>query len=175
MTVGIDFDNTIVNTKEVSKKYLDMYLPNNNLESYHNLSYEEEVAFFAKFNIKITNDLKLFSNVKEAFAFFKENNIKVILITARGYDNPKQIAATKRFLKRNNLIFDKYIFAAQYKEEICLENKVDLMIDDSDNVLDKVVSKKIKVLKYGNKSQKYDYVLNWQDVIDYFRKEHLCE
>ena len=175
MTIGIDFDNTIVNTKEVSKRYLDIYMPNNQLDSYHNLPYEEEIAFFAKYNIQITNDLELFSNVKETFAFFKRNNIKLILITARGYDNEKQIDATKEFLKRNNLSFDKYIFCARDKAQICKQNHVDLMIDDIEEVLDKIYKQNINVLKYGSESQKYNYALNWQDVINYIRKEYQCE
>ena len=171
MIIGIDFDNTLVNTKEVAKKYLDVYLPNNHLNSYHDLPYEKEVDFFQKYNIKITNDLKLYPDVLKAFSFFKKNNIKVILITARGYDNERQIIATKKFLKGNNLLFDKYIFCAKSKEDICKKEKVDLMIDDTDDVLEKIKNQNIKVLKYGSKSTKYKYVLTWQEVINYIRKE----
>ena len=48
MKIGIDFDNTIVNTSETSKKYLDKYKPGNNLKSYHELSDEEESFIFLK-------------------------------------------------------------------------------------------------------------------------------
>ena len=53
MRIGIDFDNTLVNTKELSKKYLDLYMPGNNLESYHDLPVEESVKFFDKYQSEL--------------------------------------------------------------------------------------------------------------------------
>lgn len=49
MRIGIDFDNTIVNTSVTSKRYLDKHLPGNNLNSYHDLSKNEGLDFFYKY------------------------------------------------------------------------------------------------------------------------------
>ena len=82
MRIGIDFDNTIVNTSVTSKRYLDKHLPGNNLNSYHDLSKNEGLDFFNQYYKDITNSLDLFDGVYEAFSFFKENNItNVIFIT----------------------------------------------------------------------------------------------
>jgi deoxyxylulose-5-phosphate synthase len=83
MKIGIDFDNTLVNTMEISKKYLDIYLPGNNLSSYHELEYDKEVEFFEKYHLDITKDLSLFEYVKEAFDYFKENSSKLIISYGR--------------------------------------------------------------------------------------------
>ena len=60
MRIGIDFDNTIVNTSVTSKRYLDKHLPGNNLNSYHDLSKNEGLDFFNKYYKDITNSLDLF-------------------------------------------------------------------------------------------------------------------
>ena len=52
MRIGIDFDNTIVNTSVTSKRYLDKHLPGNNLNSYHDLSKNEGLDFFNKYSIR---------------------------------------------------------------------------------------------------------------------------
>ena len=178
MNIGIDFDNTLVNTFEVSKKYLDIYKPGNSLKSYHELPLEEEIAFFSKYHMDIVKDLKVFRNVKKAFSFFRKNNCKLYLITARGLnvsDQVKMVETIKEYLRNKKISFDGEIYYQQYKSKACLDNKIDVMIDDTDYVLDEVSKNHIRVLKYGNRSDKYDYVLNWNEVIDYFRKEFKCE
>ena len=78
MKIGIDIDNTIVNTSVVSKMFLDKYCPGNNLNSYHDLSKNEELKFFYKYYKDITKNLKVYDGVHEAFDFFKENSIFLI-------------------------------------------------------------------------------------------------
>ena len=178
MNIGIDFDNTIVNTCEVSKKYLDIFKPGNNLKSYHELPLEEEIAFFSKYHMEIAKHLKVLPNVKKAFAFFRKNNCKLYLITARGLnvdDQVKMVETIKEYLKNKKIKFEGEIYYQQYKSKACLENDIDIMIDDTDYVLEDVKKNGIRVLKYGNISDKYDYVLNWNEVIEYFRKEFKCE
>lgn len=173
MIIGIDFDNTLVDTKEASKKYLDVFRPGNKLNSYHDLPLEDEIEFFNRYAIEITENSKLFPGVKEAFAFFKENNIKAILITARSDD--KQVSATKNRLEKEGLLFDKCYFGKSSgfstKESICMHENVNLMIDDMDSVLKGVYLSNIKVLKYGEKSEEYPYAIDWYEVIDFIRKE----
>ena len=170
MTVGIDFDNTLVNTYEVSKKYLDEFLPGNNYKSYHELDLQTELDFFDKYHLKITESLNLYDGVKEAFEYFKENNIKIVLITARGYDRKDLIAPTKAFLEKEGLEFDKMCFSKPVKGACCKENRVDLFIDDSLNVVPEVYNSGTKVLLFGKESPIYDYVLNWHEVIEYIKK-----
>lgn len=178
MNIGIDFDNTLVNTIEVSKKFLDIYKPGNNLKSYHELPLEEEISFFSKYYLDIIKNLQVKPNAKKAISFFKKHRFKVYLITARGInpENRKEmISAVKAFLQANKLVFDEEIYMQDKKVKACLDNKIDIMIDDTDTVLNDLHESGIRVLKYGNISETYDYVLSWQEVIDYFRKEFKCE
>ena len=171
MRIGIDFDNTLVNTAVISKKYLDIYLPGNNLESYHELPLEQSLDFFKKYHIEITHNLEFLDGVKEAFDYFKEKHIETVLVTARGGKGVSSIIEpTKEFLEKNRIHFDKMIFKAGVKGQVCQENNLDLFIDDLESVLEEVKSKGVKVLLFGDKSTKFDYALNWQEVIKYLEK-----
>ncbi|MBE6147956.1 MAG: hypothetical protein E7167_00375 [Firmicutes bacterium] len=176
MKIGIDFDNTLVNTAELSKRFLDIYKPGNNLASYHDLPLEESLAFFKKYYLEITYNLELLDGVKEAFAYFKKNNIKTVLITARGGNGLTNIIEpTKEFLHKNGIVFDKMIFETGIKGEACLNNNVDLFIDDLENNIKEVNGKGVKVLLFGRKSTKFAYALNWHEVIRYLEKGEICE
>ena len=71
MRIGIDFDNTIVNTSVTSKRYLDKHLPGNNLNSYHDLSKNEGLDFFYKYYKDITNSLIYLMEYMRHFHFLK--------------------------------------------------------------------------------------------------------
>ena len=172
MKIGIDYDNTIVNTKEVSKKYLDIFLPNNNLENYHELPLDQELEFFKKYHLDITASSSVFEGFKELFNELKDKGITLALVTARGSDNPELIEPTKKFLEDNGIFFDEYIFSAGLKGQICKENNIDLLIDDSLSVI-KNASSYTKVLLYGEKSEDYPYAMDWQEVKQYLYREVL--
>lgn len=165
MKIGIDFDNTIVNTSVVSKMFLDKYFPGNNLNSYHDLSKNEELKFFYKYYKDITKNLKVYDGVHEAFDFFKENNIEITLLTARGGGYPEIIDLTKEYLKEHNLNFDKYIFKAFPKGMEAKLYGLDLVIDDTHEVVMDVRNHNIDALEYGVD------VKSWYEVIEYVRKE----
>ena len=176
MTIGIDFDNTLVNTAELSKRFLDIYKPGNNLESYHDLPLAESLDFLEKYCLEITENLTLYDGVKEAFEYFAKNNIKTILITARG-DNGVTglIEPTKRFLSKHDLHFDEMVFMTSVKGDTCLKYNVDLFIDDLLENVKEVREKGINTLLYGSSSAEADYALNWNDVIKYLEKGNICE
>lgn len=170
MRIGVDFDNTIVNTFQVSKKYLDMYMPKNTLKSYHELAKDKEIDFFSKNSISITNDLSINKGFKKFLSFCKKNDIKVILISKRGYNFEPLVEATYKFLEKNNIHFDEVYCKITSKGEFCKLNDIDLMIDDLDIELKKVEDYGIRVLKYGSKSDKYEYALSWNEVLEFIQK-----
>lgn len=176
MTIGIDFDNTLVNTEEVSKRFLDIYKPGNNLASYHDLPLEESIIFFQKYHLQITDNLELLDGVKETFAYFKKKNIKTVLVTARGGRGaPGIVEPTKKFLTDNGIVFDKMVFMADEKGEVCKANNIDLFVDDLESVIEEINNKGVNVLLFGHKSDKFAYALNWQEVIEYLKKGKICE
>lgn len=167
MRVGIDFDNTIVNTFDTSKYFLDEYLPGNKLNSYHELSMDEQIKFFEKYYLKITENLTIYPGFKETLNYLKNKGIKVILITARGQKENNIINATKSFLKKNEIYFDEMIFGSYPKGKEAFHNKIDLIIDDSQSVIEDAKKYNIKTIHYGKD------VNNWYEILEIFRKENL--
>ena len=140
MKIGIDIDDVITNTSEKIEEYV---VKDNNREKL-----QEHMKEIMKgtpsdpevINFCMENYLKAFKNVKS-----KENASRVIqnlidkgneiyLITARG-DNIEFFKGseevTKKFLENNNIKYTKIIFNAINKAQICLDNEIDIMIDDS--------------------------------------------
>ena len=117
---------------------------------------------------------KLKDNFKEVIDRLRKNGHKVIIITARGYtefkdDIPK---ITKEYFKRYDIKVDKIVFNKLHKDESCVENKIDIMIDDSIGVLNKIREKGIKVLLFNSMSNKesitnIDRVDNWLELENY--------
>lgn len=170
MKIAVDFDNTIVNTFEVSKKYLDIYLPGNKMKSYHELTPVQEKDFFNQYAVSITENLHLFKNVKKTFQFCHKHGITLIMVSKRGWNCPALIPKTLEFLEKNGVEFDEINQAVIDKGKFCKLNNVDLLIDDLDKELKKVEDYGIRVLKYGSKSDKYNYALSWDEVYRFIQK-----
>lgn len=116
---------------------------------------------------------ELKDNVKEVIDNLRKNNHKVIIVTARGYTIQNgTIEVTNEYLKKNNIIVDDIIFRALDKSQICLDNKVDILIDDSISVLNKVSSVGIKTLLFTSvvnkdKDSDIERVSNWMEIQKY--------
>jgi len=172
MTIAIDFDDTLVNTSEVaSNLYKKIY----GKDEFMSLNAIQKDDFVIENALEISKNIKLFAGVKDALKFFKENGIKLLLITARHPKDGSLVSDARKFIKENNLYFDDMIFGYFPKGAIAKENNVDLMIDDNDFILSEMLNHDIKVLKYGTKSLEYDFALNWQEVKDFVIKEEKCE
>lgn len=169
MNIGIDFDNTLVDTAKSAKKYLDIYKPGNNLKSYHDLPLDEEIYFFNRYRKEMSESLEFIEGAKDAISFFKSKGIKIFLVTARNFEAQTAIYA-KDFLEKNGIIFDKLCFNNSLKGDACKENHIDLMIDDTDYVIKELQEKNIRTLKFGSKSDTSDYALNWEEVTLYVER-----
>ncbi len=116
---------------------------------------------------------KLKNNVKEVIDRLRSNGHKVFIITARGYTPiDGVIEATEEYFERHNIYFDSIIFKAKDKSAACLENKIDIMIDDSISVLEKLNNCNIKTLLFSskvneNKDTDIDRVGNWIELENY--------
>ncbi len=102
---------------------------------------------------KLWKELQIIQKTK------KEDGHKLYIITARWLANDEENAITKNnngirekmrdtvkgWLRKNNIEYDKIIFSGEDKSKHIIENKIDIMIEDSPNNL-KQLSKLTKMI-----------------------------
>ena len=90
---------------------------------------------------RIVHELKVRNEAKEYIDKLKEDGHRIIIITGRDngeYSDPYNM--TKKWLNDNYIKYDKLILTNAYKNdqhgksEKCIENNIDIMIDDSVNI-----------------------------------------
>ena len=144
MRIGIDLDGVIFDSEKLYRIYSELYdiqdLKRNSLIDNKQLKFEQRYswnqdetnAFVKKYHRKITETANFMPGAKEIIPLLKEEGNTLIIITARGKVNKDLVPITMQRLKENNLdIFEKYYWGTENKEEICKQEKIDLMIDDS--------------------------------------------
>lgn len=138
MKIGIDIDDVLTNTSEVIKEYLIKYEKSGDGISHFvevmkgDMPTENIKNFFSEYLIEIIKRLTLKDNSQNVIKRFSNNGNEIIFITSRGDEKCQgSERATIEFLKNNNIKYDKIIFNANNKQKICLDNKIDIMIDDS--------------------------------------------
>lgn len=113
----------------------------------------------------------------------KNHGYKIFIVSGRNngeYSNPYKM--TSEWLEKYGIEYDKLILtnAYEYKEkaDICLENNISIMIDDSVKILNEVNNSGIKALlmdtPYNRKSNSLTRVHNWKEIYNFiinFQKE----
>ena len=169
MIIGIDIDDTITYTTKTIKKYLYQEYPT--YDENTKLPKKEYIRFLKKYIKQMRREYELKEGVKEAWTYFKENNIRVIFITARNnkyyYESNQD---TIKYLEQNDLFYDKIYFNEPKKGRRAHKNHVDLFIDDKEAILDNMAKYNIKCICMG-KSSKYPSFDHWDQIIEYLKEE----
>ena len=168
MILGIDIDDTITDTSKIINLYLKREYPE--YDDYHKLPKSEYRKFLKKYIRQMRYEYPIKDGVKEAWKFFKENDIKVIIITARNKKLDRHnLKDTKKFLEKNGIFYDKIYFKQKKKGKKAYKCGVDLFIDDKEyNLLD--VSKYNISCVCMRKSERYKSFDNWQDLLLYIKE-----
>ena len=183
MRIGIDLDDTITKTDEILFKYAKIYneeekiLFNINREEW-NLTKafgwnEENIKeFFSKYLKSIYEEAEIKENAKERINKLKDDGNEIIIITARDTKSLKEVhEVCEDWLINNKINVDKIVVDGEDKAQKCLENKIDIFIDDNicncENVYNNL---KIPVLLMNGRYNK-DYqnpkikrVYNWNEI-----------
>ena len=90
---------------------------------------------------KYATSIKVRENASNIIEKLKNDGNKIIIITARTYDSQIVKRGIKRqknmekliikWLDKNNIMYDKIVFSNLNKLKACLNNKIDIMIEDS--------------------------------------------
>lgn len=187
MRIGIDIDGCITDIARFISDYGTKYCYDNNINySIKEDEYDEEKALgiSAENSEKFWNiylpyyamEYRIRDFASEVIKKLKENH-EIYIITARNEDGlPEQYYGkmqelVKIWLKKNEILYDKLIFSKGNKLPYCIENNIDIMIEDSPtNLID--ISKKIKVFCFDNpynkqiEGENIIRVYSWYDILE---------
>lgn len=179
MNIGIDIDDTIVNTYERLLQLICMrYDMNFNELVSKKLPYKEIYKGLENFdNIKkdlfpiMAKSVTLKENVVEIITKLKNEGNKIIFITARNFDdysNPYDI--TYNYLERYSIPYDKLFINVKNKGEKCLEEGIDLFIDDNMRNCKDVIEVGVKTFQFDaiftSDVEGATRVYSWNEVYD---------
>lgn len=193
MRIGIDIDNVISNFNETllneyllhDKRLRNSGIINKNAEyirkGMFDWSLEEEENFYKNNIERVVQKLGVIEGAKEYIDKLHQDGHFICIITGRDngeYTEPYNM--TKKWLDENNIYYDNLILTDSYDKHAkalkCLEESIDIMIDDSVRICSDCIENGIETLlmdtpynKYSNiqrvKSWKefYRYVLNYKN------------
>ena len=165
MRIGIDLDGVITDIARFVADYGTKFCYENNIEFKLNageydeakalgISYEDAEKFWNEYLLYYAMKYNAREFAREVIAKLKETN-EIYIITARNEDGlpPESYGHMQEmvvnWLKHQNIAYDKIIFTKGSKLPYCLENNIDVMIEDSPrNILD--ISSKVPVLCFDN-------------------------
>lgn len=159
MKIGIDIDDTITNTYKIlvsiaAEKYnLDANEILERRPDYDELwnSLPNFDAIRKEIFMKMAPIVPLKEDVIEVLTKLKEQGNEIIFITARNsdeYDDPYQISYD--YLVKNQVPFDKLYANVLDKGAKCVEENIDIFIDDDDTHCINVADKNIKTLQFDS-------------------------
>ena len=142
MNIGIDLDDTINNFAYqfvyYAKEYNKQNLINHSIKEYewdfdkaYGWKIEDEKNFYKTYIKDILVNVNIKENASEIINRLQEEGNKIIIITARSIKDYIDISEiTKNWLKQNNIKYDKLVLESFNKAEKCIENNIDVFIDD---------------------------------------------
>lgn len=190
MKIGIDLDGVIFDSEKEFRVYSELYdmidLKQNSKINNKELKFQDRFnwskknieGFLKKYHKQIIEESNFMPGAKNVLKLLKEENHTLILITARGGLNKDMIKVTQERLKESNMdIFDKYYWATENKDEVCMKENIDVMIDDFYQKCESIAKQKIKTIylkdapSYEIKDNKYIKTLyNWGEIYRYIKE-----
>ena len=189
MKIGIDIDGVILDYERVLRTYGELYdciklkkngMINRNefyLRDRYDWTKEEQTYFIDNYFLELSKQTPLIPGAKYVIDLLKKEGNEFIIISARGgiIEELKDVAI-ERF-KEEEISFDNYYWKQQDKLEAAQKEKIDIMIDDSYEVCQKLSSNGIKTIYFRDKDMKeleqnenLKEVSNWGEIYRYINE-----
>ena len=180
LVIGVDIDDTITDTyynllPVVAIKYgLDLEKLYKKKYTYGKLHkvLPDYMDFCKEHSESIVKIVPLKDDVVKIFNKLKEDGHKIIFITARDYNeysNPYKLCYD--YLNSNGVKYDRIIVGAKDKAKECINENVDLFIDDNTKNCLMVSASGIPTLQYHNEfttcAKNVKRVYNWKEIYNY--------
>ncbi len=147
MRIGIDIDGVLTDLEkwqlDVASKYMVENF-NQSIVDYqgyttdiiYGISKKQNQIFWDKYRDDYTQNTVARNFASEVINRLSREGHEIYIITARIFTDEqsdrgeKMRTTVKKWLKDNNINYNQLIFSPEDKLEICLENLIDIMIDD---------------------------------------------
>lgn len=185
MRIGIDIDGVLTDVEQwqldFGGKFFSKFNKNViNKDGYEiaeifNVSAELDEQFWDEYLYEYVTEEPSRKFANEVIKKLKEKENEIYIITARRFTNENTEDGQKMrdividWLKQQEIVYDNIIIAPEDKLNICLENNIDIMIEDKVENIEKI-STKLPVICFNagyNKDCKNDNiyrVYNWYDI-----------
>ena len=171
MKIGIDIDDTIVNTKELQIKLWKEYIKNNKNNKYtkdlpSNINEFGDPyinTFWDTYREQLSFSTTIKEGAKEVIKKLQEEGYKLCIITSRPedkYTNLKQ--RIKEHLSKYDIYIDEIITDAKDKGSSMVKNNVDILIDDDIRHIN-------SALKYNKTAIHLNDSTSWKDIEKHIR------
>lgn len=160
MRIGIDIDGTITDVNDKLKNAKFQYTNRLN-KHFSELSREDNKEFLKTIHEEITFSAEPRQGAVQAIKELHDMGNEIYIITSRCECYHVNVyERTYKWLIENNILFDKLIVNALHKEKICVENDIDLIIDDKLRVCIECTECGIQAINIKHKSQKINAFSN---------------
>ena len=147
MRIGIDIDDTTFNTAKSMIKYADIFEEERNgksikrdgfglikdhhyLKSLYGWNVKTKFNFFDKYCNQLIKESEMIENANTIIKKLKNDGNIICFISAR-FSDPLSTKITIDSMRENDILYDELYLGIKDKISFCLDNKIDLMIDDS--------------------------------------------
>ena len=173
MRIGLDMDDTICSTEETIIKFANKYSIEQKINP-DDIWYDENIKrdFLTKYLETIYLSEPLKEDADKVINEIKNKGNEVIIITARSnsFININMEDLINNYLLNNGIIVDKIIINARNKAEICKQNNIDLMLDDSIYNYYSLTENGINTVLYDEEDKNKDIknrVKSWKQFMEY--------
>ena len=168
MRIGIDMDNTICNTDELLEKYQNIFLKEEDIsKEYLWNDNDYKLKFLNKYLETIYKEVSIKEDAKEVINNLSKNN-KIYIITARSNNFISNMTNfIDNYFKEHQIHIDKIIIQAKDKVDACLDNSIDIMIEDSLYNYNKLLDNDINTILFDDKHKNInikDRVVSWKEI-----------
>ena len=189
MVIGIDIDDTICSTNEriiiEADKYDKEILGGTGIKDKKEyeftkmMGWEPEMKgkFFQDRLEYIMDNAEVKDDAKEVINRLHDEGNKIIFISFRkGKYINEPYTLTKNYLDRNGIKYDKIYVDTGSKVDECINENVDLFIDDKESHCEDVSNAGIPVIlftnAYNHNENRFIRFDNWKDIYKYIKEEY---
>ena len=168
MVIGIDIDDTFVQTNKRALEIIENEKIDEKVEYYEQLS--DLSDFIHKYFKEIVYTAEIFDGAKEAIELIRNQGNKIVFVSSRAFQSGADTEEdTIEYLRRNKIKYDAIYLKKTEKLGVCMQEKIDVFIDDKEKILKPLSDNGIRCIKmtsHEKETSQFETVNNWEQIVD---------